>query len=426
MTQDTFMGRSIYPMRKRPGVPQGARVYPVTSGKKRLQLTAFQAVIDALRDLVKLPADLFDNTYQKLMIHYADFAQLMPERMDFPAQSMLGNSIKRSFVLTEAFQRLLLAARGPSFVQSDQGARLLFAVFSSSLLFRVAKLVADKHIVLCDQSGKFSRNWLYFSGPMKRQGQFFKWRTTQAMTDALVSDMTIVLAKQLMPTIAFAWLSEDTHVLQAWFRALNILDAFFGLHQMALEVEALMRESSLNLAHEEDYQVGEDTLKAEEFWEWLMDHIDELGSDATLDADGIGLVDGTLLFDVDTMLKRYAAHHTINKEQVLDQLRQLGLVQAQGAEICFRQLHHAAQSGVASSSMYAQQERQGDKLDAKRFVGVDATIASAYFKGFNHMSNEDGVVMDKLGLQIFQRLASVFFGHLADGIDLVNQVGGGL
>jgi len=426
VTQDTFMGKSIYHMPKRPTTPIGARIYPVKSSNDRLKLGQFQEIINLIKSTVSMPSDLYITCYEKLIHRYAEFVQLMPERIDYSSQSMLGNSLKRSYLITNHFQTLVKVSHGESFFQGERGARLLFAVFSSSLLFRVAKLIADKQIMLCDKDGKFIHNWAYFSGPLKQYGHYFKFRSTVVLSDAIISNMTIILAKQLMPSLGMAWLTEDREVLEAWFRALNIMDAFFGLHQMALDVEALMRESPLKTIHEEEYVTADSYLHGEAFWEWLVDHSNSIDRDLSLDKHGIGLVDGELLFDIDQMTKQYASEHKVNQSLVAQQFAKSGIAQMQGGDLAFRKVHGqtASSSAVSTTGLYAQQTQQVDKIDAKRFVGVDATIASAYFRGYNGLRNSESLSVDRLSQGIMQRLASVFLGNLSDGIDLINSGGG--
>lgn len=426
MTQDTFMGKSIYHMPKRPTVPMGARIYPVKPSKDRLKLGQFQEMIHQIKSTVAMPSDLYMNCYEKLIDRYAEFVQLMPERIDYLSQSMLGNSLKRSCLITNHFQTLVKVTHGKSFFQSERGARLLYAVFSSSLLFRVAKVIADKQIIVCDKDGKFIQNWVYFSGPLKQYGHYFKFRSTVVLSDAIISNMTIILAKQLMPSLGMAWLTEDREVLEAWFRALNIMDAFFGLHQMTLDVEALMRESPLKTMHEEDHIATDACTHGEAFWEWLVDQVDGIDRGVSLDEHGIGLVDGELLFDIDQMTKRYASEHKISRSMVEQQFARAGIAQMQGSDFAFRKVHGqpSAPSGVSATGLYAQQTQQADKIDAKRFVGIDATIASAYFKSYNGLRNNEELSVDRLGQGIMQRLASVFLGNLSDGIELINSGGG--
>ena len=253
MTQDTFMGRSIYGGKKSRKMPLGSKIYPVKSGVYRLSMPAIKEAISMLRNMSALPEDMFKDFYIQLLESYGEFVQLIPEREDVPSQSMLGNGIRRSLVMTQAFIEKMKAREGVRFLDSDYGSRWVFSVFSSSLLFRVAKLFVDKQISLCDQEGRFLCNWQYFHKPMSAYGKYFKMRHLpfSSSSDAsnfssnIVSDMTIVLAKQLMPELAFNWIMEDQMVLACWFKALNIQDEIFSVHQMGLDVEFLMQNMNL-------------------------------------------------------------------------------------------------------------------------------------------------------------------------------------
>ena len=426
MQKDTFMGKSIYPTGPRAKVPQGAKVYPIKNGKARLQTVAFGDVVPMIKEMVRLPQDLFANGYVQLIENYADFVQLIPEREDVPGQTMLANSLKRAFEMTREFIHQMQAVEGESFYQSERGARLVYAVFSSALLFRVAKIFSDKQIFLCNDKGILIKSWLYFSKPMSRYGSYFKMRMTPTLSDDVVAHMTVVLAKQIMPTIAFAWITEDKGILETWFRALNIMDEFFGVHQMDLNVDALIRASRLSIDVEEDFFVSKEVMDGEGFWQWLLEKIDASGTDAAVEKDGFGLVDGELLFDVD-LIGQYAKSHGVSTNVVADQLKAIGVVRSQGGDLQFLHLQSKSvhNTGVAGTGLYAQKSSHVDAMDAKKFVGIDATVARACIKGYNGLRNSDSHSLGNIDQSIFSRLTSVFLGNLNEGIDMINGSSGG-
>lgn len=422
MMKDTFMGRSIYPVKKRTGAPIGSRVFPVKSGRSRLRSTVFKDVEDAFRELFGWPGDLFDGCCYQLLENYAGFVQLIPEHEDLPMQSMLGNSLKRSYVVTKEFMALMQIKEGKRFLTSPRGSRLLFAVFSASLLFRVAKIMADKQIVLCDEKGQFICQWQYFEQSMMHCGQYFKMRYGGDMPGHVVADMTVLLAKQLMPPLGFAWLVEDKTLLGHWFKALNIHDELFGIHQMGLDVDYLMRKSQFDFTVESDHFISDATLIGEQFWEWMLDQMSSIEDGNTMDRDGIGLVDGELLFDVDRYAEAYARLHNISSASVLDQLERMGVVDTSNGKFVCRHLSSAKASGVVSSGLYAQTNR-ADQLDAKRFVGVDASIASACIRSYNGLEEQDALRSDHGIDAMYTRLLGMFLGNLTQGLNL-SQKGG--
>ena len=418
MTRDTFMGRSIYPSGSRSKVPLGAKIYPVRPGKLRLQSGAYKEVVESFRSLLSVPSDLFDQFYHQLLVRYADFVQLIPEQESLPSHSMLGNALKRTYTVLKTIIPLLQAREGKRFFQTSKGARLLYAIFSAMLLFRVAKLFADKHIVLCNDKGQFLANWRYFDQPMTKSGRYFKMRSGDCMPAPVIADMTIVLAKQMMPELGFAWLAEDKVLLGQWFKALNIYDELFGVHDISLDVDALMHASHLHFEHEVDFTISDATLLGEAFWEWLCEHVSKQSDSLSLESDGIGLVDGELLFDVDRLVEAYAKERQVQAQQVYDQLAHLGISQVTGDDLVFRQLVAAqSHSGVVSSGLYAQKPHL-DALDAKRFVGIDSVLASACIKNYNGLSAHDHLALDREQDGIFGRLVSMFVSRLSGGLDI--------
>lgn len=418
MTRDTFMGRSIYPTAGKKSVPLGARIYPVRKASVRLKLGVFNELISELKVLLKLPGDLYDQMYHQLLENYANFVQLLPEQEAFPSHSMLGNSLKRSYTVLKAFLPLIEAREGKRFMETDRGSRLVYAVFSAMLLFRVAKLFGDKHISLCDQQGKFIANWRYYDEPMTANARYFRMRSGQCMPPQVISDMTLVIAKQIMPVLGFSWLAEDKVLLGHWFKALNIYDELFGVHDINLDIEALMQASQLDIKAESDYEVADGVLLGEAFWEWLSDHIANQRDAGYLTESGYGLVDGELLFDVDKMADRFAKEKQASVSQVIEQFSQLGIIQVKDGEIVCRHLSALkSQSGVGASGLYAQRPHY-DQMDAKRFVGIDSVLASACIKGYNGLTEQEYLKIEQSHDGIIGRLLGKFMSGLLGGANM--------
>ncbi len=418
MTRDTFMGRSIYPTATRKSVPNGARIYPVRTGSERLKIGVFKEVIGELKSYLKVPGDLYDRVYGQLLENYAAFVQLLPEQEAFPSHSMLGNSLKRCHAVLKAFLPLIEAREGKHFLRTDRGARLVYAIFSAMLLFRIAKLFGDKHISLCDQQGQFVSDWRYYDEPMTASAKYFRVRPGQCMPAHVVSDMTVVIAKQIMPTLGFSWLAEDKVLLGHWFKALNIHDELFGVHDINLDVEALMQASQLDMKTQSDFEVADGLLLGEAFWEWLADHIAKQSDALGLTDGGYGLVDGELLFDVDKMAERFAKDKQVSATQVIDQFAKLGIIQVMDGEIVCRHLSAIqSQSGVGASGLYAQRPYY-DQLDAKRFVGIDSVLASACIKNYNGLSEQEYLKIEQSHDGIIGRLLGKFMSGLLGGLNI--------
>ena len=79
-----------------------------------------------------------------------------------------------------------------------------------------------------------------------------------------------------------------------------------------------MHASHLHFEHEVDFTISDATLLGEAFWEWLCEHVSKQSDSLSLESDGIGLVDGELLFDVDRLVEAYAKERQVQAQQVYD------------------------------------------------------------------------------------------------------------
>ena len=421
MTQNTFMGKSIYPGQKRSTMPYGSRVYPVHSGRHRLDMPLLKETLLILKEHIDVPDELFARMYERLLESYSEFVQMIPENEEMPSQSMLGNGLKRSIAMVAEFKEKIVAQQGRRFLETDRGLRWVFAVFSSALLFRIAKLFVDKQISLCDHQGRFVCHWQYYHGSLLRYGKYFRMRYIPSSSSENVADMTIVLSKLLMPQLAFSWLAEDPLVLHHWFKALNIEDEIFSVFQMGLDVDVLIRQLNIQIETPDEHVVAHETLLAEEYWEWMIDQIKQ-NSGGSLDQDGWGVVDGELIFDIDRYAKAFAKYRGISTDRLMGQLGLSGLIVMSDSGFHYRNLHQLSSGGLSTTGLYASANKS-DLLDAKRFVGVDIASANAIFNRGQLQESSDEYGLTGVAGQLLSRLMGTFLGGLSDGA-LLGKTGG--
>ena len=423
MVHDTFMGRSIYPAGRQKKILHGMRVYPIKPGHMRMQMPGLSGVLGAFKDLVGQSQEIFSACYAALLCRYADFVQFIPEQLGCPEQLMLSRSIKYSYILTQAYLEQLKVVEKEKFYQTDQGARLIYAVFSSALLFRIARCIADKQIIICDQRGKFVCYWPFFSQEMAALGAYFKIRQTKILPETVVAQITHILARQIMPDFAFEWIAQDKGLLARWLRALNFSDETFGVPDINLDLEVLLRQSDFLCTATLDSVVTTDYQEGEAFWDWLTEKMDALTTPATLQEHSFAVIGDRLFLDIDALIGQYVKIRSIDAVSVREQLKALGVMNCKDNDFKYHKVYTQSQessSSIGASGLYA---RAPARMDASRVVGVDAQVARTCIQNYNGLSNQSNLLVDVDDQSLYQRLLGSFLGKLINSADLESQSG---
>ena len=389
--------------------PQEAYVYPVRTAEQLITSQHVKTCATHIRKWTKCDDTLFHGCYLPLMHRYAEFVQCLPNQSTQRASSMLMVSLRRALLLIEAFAKHLVVTEGKMVLASDFGARVLFAVFSSALLFQVGKVGSGLRVELCSENGGYRAPWLLFEGPMTAYADYFKLRFGNVLPDTLLKPMTHVVARQIMPTQAMIWIGEDSEVLHRWFEGLNVVDAFFEGYRVELNVDELLQKDPLRLDEiEASSNVLSDQLEAEKFWHWLKEHIRQ---DAYAN-DHVLFVDGELVLDIEALIEWYVREFGLGDYAMVlaKQFNDLGITKMDGNAVKYQQYFAKSQDASASSGLFLGQRAHAGK--ARHLLALDAQASQFFFskeilmgvrQRSGHMQAANQLTS---GQQILQRLQS--------------------
>ncbi|MEC8064417.1 MAG: hypothetical protein VX112_06205 [Pseudomonadota bacterium] len=397
--------------------PKEARVTPVHSGHKLLSIGSYQKVIREISDITRLDVAHEKTCYLDLIEQFAEFVQLLPQPLIGQTETMLERSVKRSYIMLREFAKHQKERHGAEYLVQDVGARLLYAVFSAALLFEIGNICIDRRVILCDAQGRYRAQWQYFDKPMLHYGQYFKIRYGKGMAKKLIPEVTYILAKQIMPSLGFAWISEDPIILYQWFTALNERDEFFGAYKIELDIDLCIKEDPLELDDiPSEAFVPEETLAAEKYWEWLKEKIKDRNY-VSRSGSGIQIVDGDVLLDHDQLITEFGRVFSRFRDAVVigAQFNHLGLCQLDGQDYRYFQYYtssgYKGKAGMAGS-IFSAAQLQGveSEKNNRRFTKIDRNDARVYFPGIEAMPQSEGLVPSESpgSVETFHRLESSF------------------
>jgi len=184
---------------------------PILSGDKLFFGQRHKGLLRQIRDLSELPQEDFDLSYGQLVQNYMEFVQILPHKTSGILGSLLNYGLARATITFQKFCQLGKRQATPL---------LKFAVFSAALLKDVARVLTNQRIILVDDEGEFLCDWNPFAGSMIGQANYYKMYPITAAYFRFSSEVTPMLAKQLIPRDMFLWLSDDLVVFADWLSAL--------------------------------------------------------------------------------------------------------------------------------------------------------------------------------------------------------------
>src|SRR3989338_9902095 len=184
---------------------------PVLSGDELLFGHRHKGLMRQFRDLVEMSDADFACTYGELLENFMEFVQILPHKSNGILGSLLNYSLARTSAVFQKYCQLRKSQTTPL---------LKFAVFSAALLKDVGRVISNQRIMETDEEGAFQKEWNPLSGPLVGQTKFYKMYPISASYLRIETEVTPLLARQLISRDAFLWLSSDWSVFSDWLAAL--------------------------------------------------------------------------------------------------------------------------------------------------------------------------------------------------------------
>lgn len=268
------------------------RMLPVLSGSDLLFSSRHKGLMRQIRDLAGLPEEDYQQLYGRTLEQFFEFVQVLPQKQNGVLGSMLNYGLARAVIALQKFCQQKNKKPTPL---------LKFAVFTAALLRDVGKVVSQQHITLVDESGEYIEDWNSLSGSMVGRSAYYKIYQIAKRYFRIESEVTPLLARQLIPREGFLWLSSDLGIFSDWLAAL-LDEEGVGGKEITWALSLIRREDLVNLlttldGASVDMEVSETTEYGEAFLSWLKEQIESGELPVNADEASIHLVEQGVLLE---------------------------------------------------------------------------------------------------------------------------------
>ncbi len=192
-----------------------SRVHPVQTSEQLLNTVARLPLINEIQDLCGANTRDYPIFYGELIKRFAEFVQLL-EQYDHPSQTWLDHHLRLAKTALKMREQFLLVGESLHPVASQEEALWHYVVFSSALLRKIGLIFTHYKVSICNEQGQHTANWNAFNGAMKDQGNYYKLQEISTQDVPYTENISLLLARQLMPAEGFAWIASNPQALMAW------------------------------------------------------------------------------------------------------------------------------------------------------------------------------------------------------------------
>lgn len=245
----------------------GTKTFPVLSANLLLADTKYQQLLENLKNLVSMSPPDFEKYYLKVIHHFAEFVQQLPEtKISYYSHSagILDHGLERAYLALSQCRAYFVPQESTQQELSAEQSLWCYAVFTAGLLADIGKVVTRHAVYLCERDGQLQTKWDPYSGSMLGQGKYYIYEFEDSYRIPLQNGLTPLLAYQLLTQTddaqkkspqhdgfahGFAWIASNPDVLEAWFLMLNLENAGGGrIVRTVPDAQALLLAQQLNLA----------------------------------------------------------------------------------------------------------------------------------------------------------------------------------
>jgi hypothetical protein len=316
-----------------------------------------------------LPDEDFELLYQGFLNRFAEMVQLVPVKPSARLGTLLNQGLLRGINVLHYL------------VENHKDADSLecYALFTGAVLYDVAITLTKQRIFVTEKAGTHISDWVFSRGNLREQAaQWYKIFPYKASFNRLRDPITVLLAQQILPLEGYEWITSHWSVFVDWLDLLCQASDMHGKRfDKILDIIRMQDDEELFLERlpevEVELQEPEDTVVADEFFQWLDREIEEeklkVGE---VDPDLYVFEDGIFLDSrvIDRFSKYYNSPSTVVWFQIGNCL---GIAKQSGQDFRFDQFFGARGKGLLKSS--GQQEVKGLYL-SKDFMTSKGAVNS--------------------------------------------------
>ncbi len=180
--------------------------------------------LDKFPKLLSLSVENYQSLCQSVLNSFAEFVQELPETQhSYYAHKggLLDHALSRTAIALSLVRNYFLPSGSGEAPLTQPQTLWAYAVFTAALLHDIGKTVVDLEVKLYDRQLTALQTWSPFVGPMTATAAYYKYDFTHHAPDNFRKQVTLLLARQIMPAAGFNWIASNPDVFAVWLAMLS-------------------------------------------------------------------------------------------------------------------------------------------------------------------------------------------------------------
>lgn len=335
----------VKPSRPQISMADGAHLYPILTTDELLVHPKRKFLLEKIKHNTYLDDSNYELLYQPLISQLVEFVQMLPYHTGGIPGSLMDYSLERAELALRLYHQQM---------PDDPNPLEAYALFSAALLQDVGKVMSQQKIMICNEAGVVSAEWLVCEGTLVSKGEYYKIRVLENELVGLAQAVTPILARQIMPPLGFAWIWDNHFVFRLWLAMLTGEGSSIGgmlIEILQLVYKMLDSEHLKNNLPPLAIEITdpEETALGEAFLAWLKEQlrqgaiINDPASPAHI------LSTGDLFLEAPLLFKNFCESYSRRVDWVVvaKQFNYLGLTKLSGSDVKFDQYYAKYPESIA-------------------------------------------------------------------------------
>lgn len=202
---------------------KGITIYQSIASDQLLNTCIHKQIILLLKKYSTSSTDVFNKLFEPIIINLANFLQVLPYAGALKSNTSDITWIE--FALLQAVRALKLEKLCilPEKKKIDSFL-WIYVIFSAALLNNIGKIASHFTIHACNELGTIKKKWNPLCSSLYPSISYYVISDVSLGESSHFKTLTPLIAKMLMPTDGFAWITQDPTALKIWLEALNSTD----------------------------------------------------------------------------------------------------------------------------------------------------------------------------------------------------------
>jgi integrating conjugative element relaxase (TIGR03760 family) len=251
------------------------------------------ALLNKIRSLSGLENARYISLCEILIENLVHYCQNLPASTNSyysQAAGLVDYALNRTEAALSLFQEFLIQDSPTSY--SEEQKFWQYALFSAALLQGIGRLFVDYKVNFYDAKGQPLKDWNPLLENMSSSGNYYQYEFLKEPEIEFRRRLNLLMARAMMPTSGFAWISSNPEVFAVWLALLNEDEQSAGtlgailIRSEAIAIQRYLLEFMVRSQHGGRYHAGtfaggqpETLLEKEqamgmEFIQWMIQALD--------------------------------------------------------------------------------------------------------------------------------------------------------